>query len=904
MILIPKNENRKFKYGILPNKLKYTIIFDAETDTTNVSVCIKTGTLNDPKEYMGLAHFLEHMLFLGSAKYKEESYFDMKLKMYGGHTNAYTSSYETVYYFSVLSTAIEEIIDIFSRFFIDPLFDISSVSREINAINSEHLKNLNSEFWRLRQFIYNLSKPDSIINHFGTGSHETLNMSIDILRNKMIEFYNTYYNSDNMCLTILSNKPISMIEKLIVNSFGNLSQGTGNLSNSKRIDYDIFIPKFNIKLKEYNIEPVSEQNFILYFWDMPPLLHYTYDMLINIINEIINLNSYNNLLNILIEKNMATSINTHFLEEGVYILLVNVSKNVVYKKAIVDINNIVREYFNNLNKLDWTKIYKYMIDKYKLNYNYSMKDDNLEITKTISVNMHYYKEKNVYNGTKIILQKNFDKIFTTLKYLTFDKVNIIYGTKDKLCNVKMKKGKYYNYLYCMLNTTYILKSHIIALQKIDLKSHISIDITNSAKDDISKIKPINIPNLDKFNIPKEIKKHLWYGGVSRFNEPYVRADIYINNIKTYNTIKSTLITEIALNIINHYIDLIFFKEKSIGYIIFITRYINDGVIAIVINGFNYNFVDFFNNTLNSISMIRPSDNIVQSYILQLKESLINTKIISPWAFSDMMLLEMINRYAFNYIEKLKVLNSISINDIKKRVRRIVKLSRVPIKTVIYGNIQSNVLSKLNITSNLIKLDKDYILPKINNPTNLTITNLTIMHPNKKEVNKCIAYILPFKNLLNKYNPHLVAMILILSNMLEQPVYSELRTKAQLGYLVKSYITSFNTIDYMIVIKIQSALNINLVETKINEFLIYFSKYINNYDSIKFNNIKKSIYDSLNMKYNNMDDMTQEYLPEIRKNMYIFNRKELISNEINKIKLNDIITLYHSIIKNKKILKII
>ena len=74
--------------------------------------------------------------------------------------------------------------------------------------------------------------------------------------------------------------------------------------------------------------------------------------------------------------------------------------------------------------------------------------------------------------------------------------------------------------------------------------------------------------------------------------------------------------------------------------------------------------------------------------------------------------------------------------------------------------------------------------------------------------------------------------------------------------------------------------------------------------MKFNNIKKAIYESLNMKYNNMDDMAQYYLPEIRKNMYIFNRKELVSNEINKIKLNDIITLYHSIIKNKKILKII
>ena len=36
MIIIPENEDRKFKYGILPNKLKYTIIYDKDSDTSNV----------------------------------------------------------------------------------------------------------------------------------------------------------------------------------------------------------------------------------------------------------------------------------------------------------------------------------------------------------------------------------------------------------------------------------------------------------------------------------------------------------------------------------------------------------------------------------------------------------------------------------------------------------------------------------------------------------------------------------------------------------------------------------------------------------------------------------------------------------------------------------------------------
>ncbi len=74
-MIIPDNETRIFKYGKLHNKLKYTIIQDINTDESNIVVYIKTGSIYDPKEYMGLAHFLEHMLFMGSKKYPEENYF-------------------------------------------------------------------------------------------------------------------------------------------------------------------------------------------------------------------------------------------------------------------------------------------------------------------------------------------------------------------------------------------------------------------------------------------------------------------------------------------------------------------------------------------------------------------------------------------------------------------------------------------------------------------------------------------------------------------------------------------------------------------------------------------------------------------------------------------------------------
>ena len=72
----PLNYVRDFKGGILDNKVKYTIIKDPNIDYSCVACCVGVGSMKDPREFQGLAHFLEHMLFLGSKKYPNPEYFN------------------------------------------------------------------------------------------------------------------------------------------------------------------------------------------------------------------------------------------------------------------------------------------------------------------------------------------------------------------------------------------------------------------------------------------------------------------------------------------------------------------------------------------------------------------------------------------------------------------------------------------------------------------------------------------------------------------------------------------------------------------------------------------------------------------------------------------------------------
>lgn len=93
----------------------------------------------------GLAHFCEHMLFLGTKKYPEENHYSKFITSHGGSKNAATAEDCTYYYFDIKNDKFEPALDIFSQFFKEPLFTESATEREMKAVNSEFTKNLSNE---------------------------------------------------------------------------------------------------------------------------------------------------------------------------------------------------------------------------------------------------------------------------------------------------------------------------------------------------------------------------------------------------------------------------------------------------------------------------------------------------------------------------------------------------------------------------------------------------------------------------------------------------------------------------------------------------------------------------------------------------------------------------------------
>jgi nardilysin len=60
------------------------------------SLVVGAGSMYDPVECQGLAHFLEHLLFMGSEKYPSENEYDNFVSKRGGSDNAWTGSFQYV----------------------------------------------------------------------------------------------------------------------------------------------------------------------------------------------------------------------------------------------------------------------------------------------------------------------------------------------------------------------------------------------------------------------------------------------------------------------------------------------------------------------------------------------------------------------------------------------------------------------------------------------------------------------------------------------------------------------------------------------------------------------------------------------------------------------------------------
>lgn len=215
--VVAPTDTAVFRRFVLDNGLRVLLVSDPKFNKSGASLVVNVGQIDDPADREGLAHFLEHMLFLGTEKFPEVGEYGGYMQQNGGTHNAYTASDHTNYQFEVSHAAFAGGLDRFAQFFIAPKFNAEFTGREITAVHNEAMRHVQNDFRRIVGVSRELYAPGSGESKFSTGNKDTL---AGVTPQRVRAFYEQHYTSDRMALALAGKASLDELEQHARRLFG------------------------------------------------------------------------------------------------------------------------------------------------------------------------------------------------------------------------------------------------------------------------------------------------------------------------------------------------------------------------------------------------------------------------------------------------------------------------------------------------------------------------------------------------------------------------------------------------------------------------------------------------------------------------------------------------------------
>ncbi|CAL8070688.1 unnamed protein product [Orchesella dallaii] len=270
-----KKKSEKKQPGPEPNEGKSAPEKDEEGEPKLIKCCrgmstvcvtISSGAFHDPPEYNGMAHLLEHMIFLGSAKFPEENQIFMEVYKQGGIVNAVTQSDHTCFFFSANSGAFEGCLERLADAIKFPLLLDERIIKEREAIDSEYAIKQTCDMTRIFDFMRTLVKPRHPMGNFYWGNKSSL--SRKGLCDRLRQWHKEYYVAKRMAICIHAPMPMKKLEEMALRHFSNVPANqikeNENLLRVHGLPFQQ--PEF---CALYELETVGQWDWLVINWSLP-----------------------------------------------------------------------------------------------------------------------------------------------------------------------------------------------------------------------------------------------------------------------------------------------------------------------------------------------------------------------------------------------------------------------------------------------------------------------------------------------------------------------------------------------------------------------------------------------------------------------------------------------------------
>jgi zinc protease len=216
----------KAVFGKLANGMRYLIYPNAEPPgRVSLRLHIAAGSLMENDDQLGLAHFLEHMVFNGSKNFTPDELIPRMQRLgiaFGAHVNAYTSFDETVYMLDLPDLSEEMLklgFTVMRDFGDGAKLDATEIDRERGVILAEKTSR-DSVGYRLMEQQFSELLPDSRVSkRFPIGVEEVIKTAP---RERFVDFYTRYYTPERMTFVVVGDLDPAAVEARIQETFGSM----------------------------------------------------------------------------------------------------------------------------------------------------------------------------------------------------------------------------------------------------------------------------------------------------------------------------------------------------------------------------------------------------------------------------------------------------------------------------------------------------------------------------------------------------------------------------------------------------------------------------------------------------------------------------------------------------------
>jgi secreted Zn-dependent insulinase-like peptidase len=870
-----ENDQRSYRRLTLENQLDVLLISDPDADKAAVALDLFMGSYQNPEHTEGLAHFLEHMLFLGTQRYPLAGEYQTFISEHGGSHNASTSLEHTNYFFSIDADYLEDALDRFAPFFFEPTFDANYVNRERNAVESEYQLKLKSDNRRQWDVLREIVNPQHPLSKFTVGNNQTLvDGENGLLRDQLIKMYNHYYSANLMTLVVLGNESIDKLQTIVENQFR-------PVANNNRV-----IEPYNVPLVESNrlplkasVKPLKElRELSLLFelpqqdrnWKVKPAMY---------LGEMIGYEGQGSLLQALKEKGWAESLSAGpaLSDRGATLFSIDIGLTPV---GYEQYEQILVELFAWLKLIQQEGIEPWRQSELAvmsdIAFRFAEKIKPSDYVTMLASNMHKYSDKNLLRAP--YQRGEFDKqlISGLMDQLSIENM-LLMVTAPEVDTTELSA-----FYQTPFSVETMNKDVIEALKVTDSDFDLSLVGKNpyipSNLDLISEMKdqqPVLVTDTDGLRV--------WHQKSTEFGVPKGKIVISMES-EAVNGLAGYSLAELYTAYIQDQLRQSLYPAYMAG-LSFSISPTAEGV-SIVVDGYSDKQLELLKTLLSAITVASIDANQLMLVKQQLIRDKQNTKREYP--FRQIMThhyADIAGRYV--PIEQIEILRSVLVAGVETFVKQL--LNEVRVDALVAGNhsdqaarqvaslLEGFNLKDLASTRSVVRLPEEDRVREVFVEHN----DAVLLH-----------YIQGDSHSLKER-----ALISLLANIISSPFYNELRTEKQLGYVVAVFPMHIDRVPGMSFIVQSPVVSESQLQEEFEGFSQHFAKSIQDLTEDGLLVHKKALLVNLEDDPENLNELTARSLKAISLGYNNFDFRERLAQSIKAVNIDDIRDAYSRLILN-------